>query len=89
MNRSPSLAIQIMTAKEAWSEQRRGVDHFKKFRCIAYAHIPYEKRKKLDEKGEKCIFLDVSNQSKAYKLYNPTTTKIVINHDVVFYEKRF
>ncbi|KAK3022536.1 hypothetical protein RJ639_047474 [Escallonia herrerae] len=48
--------------------------------------IPDEKRKKLDDKREKCIFLGVSDQSKAYKLYNPSTKKIVISRDVVFYE---
>ena len=56
-------------------------------RCIAYAHIPDEKRRKLDNKGEKCIFLGVSDKSKAYKLYNPSTMKIVISRDVVFDEE--
>ena len=36
---------------------------------------------------DKCIFLGVSDNSKAYKLYNPSTMKIVISHDVVFDEK--
>ncbi|RDX82454.1 hypothetical protein CR513_36752, partial [Mucuna pruriens] len=31
----------------------------------------------------------VSNQSKAYKLYNPTTKKIIVSHDVVFDEERY
>jgi len=50
----------------------------------AYAHIPDQRSKKLDDKGEKCIFLGVSEQSKAYKLYNPDTKKMVITRDVVF-----
>ncbi|KAL5784111.1 hypothetical protein ACOSQ2_006503 [Xanthoceras sorbifolium] len=56
--------------------------------AIVYAHIADEKRKKLDDKDEKCIFLGVSYQSKAYKLYNPITKKIVISRDVVFDEER-
>ncbi|KAL0367969.1 UNVERIFIED_CONTAM: hypothetical protein Scaly_1015800 [Sesamum calycinum] len=40
------------------------------------------KRTKLDDKGEKCIFLSVYEQSKAYKLYNPITKKVVIGRDV-------
>ncbi|KAA0055477.1 retrovirus-related Pol polyprotein from transposon TNT 1-94 [Cucumis melo var. makuwa] len=47
------------------------------------------KRSKLDGKGEKYIFLDVCEQSKAYKLYNPITKKIVISRDVVFNEAEF
>ena len=76
-----------MTPKEAWTGRKPIVDHFKIFGCIAYAHIPYEKRKKLDDKGEKCVFLSVSEVSKAYKLFNPLTKKIVTNRDVVFDEK--
>lgn len=88
MNRNPTLAIQNLTPEEAWSGQRPGVDHFKIFGCIAYTHIPDEKRKKVDDKGEKCIFLSVSEQSKAYRLYNPNTKKIIISRDVVFDEEK-
>lgn len=77
-----------MTLAEAWSQRRSSVDYFRIFGCIAYAHIPEEKRQKLDDKGEKCIFLGVSDQSKAYKLYNPSNKKIIVNRDV-FYEEKF
>lgn len=86
LNRSPTFVVQNLTPEEAWSKHKPSVDHFKIFGCISYAHVPDEKRKKLDNKGEKCIFLRVSNQSKAYKLYNPTTKKIVISRDVIFDE---
>lgn len=35
------------------------------------------------------FFLGVSEKSKAYKLYNPITKKIVISHDVNFDEEKF
>lgn len=76
-----------MTPEEAWSGRKPVVDHFQIFGCIVYAHILDEKRKKLDNKGEKCIFLGVSDKSKSYKLYNPSTMKIFISRDVVFDEK--
>ena len=87
LNRSPTLTVQNMTQEEAWSGRKPVVDHFRIFGCIAYAHIPDEKRRNLDNKGEKCIFLGVSDKSKAYKLYNPKTMIIVISRDVVFDEK--
>ncbi|KAL0360219.1 UNVERIFIED_CONTAM: Retrovirus-related Pol polyprotein from transposon TNT 1-94 [Sesamum radiatum] len=46
-----------MTPEEAWNGRKPVVNYFKIFGCIAYAHIPDEKRKKLDEKAEKCVFL--------------------------------
>ena len=76
-----------MTPEEAWSGRKLDVDYFKIFGCIAYAHIPNEKRKKLDDKSEKCIFLGVSETSKAFKLFNPLTNQIVTSRDVVFDEE--
>jgi transposase InsO family protein len=87
LNRSPTLVVQNMTPEEAWSGRKPAVDHFRIFGCIAYAHIPDKKRRKLDHKGEKYIFLGVSDKSKAYKLYSPSTMKIVISRDVIFDEE--
>ncbi|TXG69283.1 hypothetical protein EZV62_004218 [Acer yangbiense] len=39
-------------------------------------------RNKFDDKSEKCIFIGYSEKSKAYKLFNPKTKKIVISRDV-------
>ncbi|RVW22917.1 Retrovirus-related Pol polyprotein from transposon RE2 [Vitis vinifera] len=78
-----------MTPEEAWSGRKPTVDHFRIFGCIAYAHIPNEKMRKPENKGEKCIFLGVSDKSKAYKLYNPNTMKIVISCDVTIGVKWF
>jgi len=89
LNRSPTFVVQNMTPEEAWSGKRPAVDYFKIFGCIAYAHIPDVKRKKLENKGEKCVFLGVSDHSKAYKLYNPNTKRIVISRDVIFDEDQF
>lgn len=89
LNRSPTHSVQNMTPEEAWNGLKPNIDHFRIFGCVTFAHIPDEKRKKLDDKGEKCIFLGVSEQSKAYKLYNPLTKKIVISRDVVFDEEKF
>ena len=54
------------------------------FGCVAYAHILDQLRKKLDSKGEKCIFIGYSEESKAYRLYNPSTKKFMISRDVHF-----
>ncbi|KAI3700974.1 hypothetical protein L2E82_45615 [Cichorium intybus] len=62
------------------------VVHLRIFGCIAYAHVPDQKRKKLDDKGEKCIFVGYDKRSKAYKLYNPLTKKVIISRDVEFDE---
>ena len=58
----------------------------KVFGCVAYAHIPDELRKKLDKKVQKCIFVGYSEDTKAYKLYDPVIRKVIISRDVQFVE---
>ena len=58
------------------------------FGCIAYVHIPDVHRKKLDDKRKKCVHLGVSEESKAYKLYDPIEDKIIVSRDVVFEENK-
>lgn len=86
LNRCPTKSVRDKTPEEAWSERRPSIRHLKIFGCLAYAHVPDQLRKKLDDKGEKCIFIGYSDTSKAYKLYNPETKKIVISRDVIFDE---
>ena len=62
------------------------VTHLKVFVCVAYAHVPYELRKKLDNKGHKYIFVGYSEDTKACKLYDPVTRKVIISRDVQFVE---
>ena len=54
------------------------------FGCVAYAHVPKEKRQKLDEKGVKCIFTGYNSESKAYRLYDTLNSKMIISRDVEF-----
>jgi hypothetical protein len=50
-------------------------------------HVPNEKRIKLEDKSYKCVFLGVSEESKAYRLYDPESKKIVTSRDVIFAEE--
>jgi hypothetical protein len=86
MNRCPTKSVINMIPKEAWTGTKHNVIHMRVFGCVAYAHVPKQLRKKLDNKGEKCIFVRYSEESKAYKLYNPTTRKVLISRDVQFVE---
>eukprot|EP00253_Pinus_taeda_P018806 PITA_18806 len=63
--------------EEAWSGQKQTVTHMRVFGCVAYANVPDQLRKNLDSKGEKCVFIGYCDESKAYKLYNPSTKKLI------------
>jgi hypothetical protein len=72
--------------QETWDGKSCNVSHFRIFGCVAFAHVPAEMRRKLDDRSERCIFVGYSEESRAYKLYNPITQKYVINKDVQFKE---
>jgi hypothetical protein len=86
LNRSPTSAVKEAIPEEAWSGNKPYVHYFRVFGCIAHVHIPDKQRSKLDDKSEKCIILGVSEESKAYRLYNPVSKKVIISRDVVFVE---
>ena len=86
LNRSRTLAVRNKTPKEAWSGIKLSVDHFRVFGCLSYVHVPDIKRTKLDGNSLKCVLLGVSEESKAYRLYDPLSNKIVISRDIIFNE---
>lgn len=86
LNRSPNISLDNMTPYEAWYEKKPNVNHFKVFGCFAYDHdVVDEKIRKLDPKIEACIFINYYENTKAYRLYNSKTHKVVVSRDAIFY----
>jgi len=44
--------------------------------------------KKLDDKSRQCVLLGVSDESKAYHLFDPVNKKVLISKDVIFEEQK-
>ncbi|KAF2292200.1 hypothetical protein GH714_016067 [Hevea brasiliensis] len=49
--------------------------------------INARERHKLEEKSIKCIFIGYCSQTKAYRVYNPATGKVIISRNTVFNEE--
>ena len=88
LNRSPTAAVQDKTPKEAWSGITPSVNYFWVFDCLAHVHTPDQQRVKLDDKSKQCVLFGVSDESKAYKLFDPVNRKIIISKDVIFEEQK-
>lgn len=88
LNRSPTLVVRDKTPEEAWSGIKPCVSYFRVFGCISRVHVPDSKRTKLDDKNMSCVLLGVSEESKAYRLYDPISQKIITSRDVVFEEDK-
>jgi hypothetical protein len=44
--------------------------------------------KKLDDRSTPMVYFGVEQGSKAHRMYNPQTNKIVVSRDVIFEESR-
>jgi hypothetical protein len=67
-NRCPTKALDSKTPQEAWNGRKPDVFHLKVFGCKAFAHVPDEKRTKLESKSMPCVFLGYYEGTKAYHL---------------------
>ena len=57
LNRFPTKAVEEKTLYEVWMGKKPNISHFRVFDYDAFTFITSEKRKKLDKKFEKYIFV--------------------------------
>ena len=79
VNQSPTSALIDKNPKEVWTDKKPSIKHLNFFRCDDYVHVTKEKRSKLDNKAEKCIFIGYKYGMKGYNIWNPITNNIVYN----------
>ena len=63
------------------------VSYFRTFGCKCWYTLPMSQVQKLDPRGNVAIFVGYAETSKAYKLIDLETHKVVISRDVLFDEK--
>ncbi|UYV66657.1 hypothetical protein LAZ67_4002469 [Cordylochernes scorpioides] len=56
-NKCYNNALGDKVPDEFWSSRKPSVRHLKAFGCLAYSHIPTERRKKLDNRANRCILV--------------------------------
>ena len=88
-NRSPHKVLGLNTPYAIWYGHKPHLAHLRVFGCIAYNHIPQEKRRKLDPHARKCIFTGYGEASgvETYRLFDPHTKKFLFSRSVTFDEE--
>lgn len=86
INRSPTKVLREVTPEEKWTGNKIDLSHLKVFGCTAYAHVPDQKRRKLDPKSIKLALVGYSEDSKGYRLFDTTTHEVSVHRDVIFLE---
>lgn len=71
---------------ESWNDEKPDMTNLHEFGCDAFAWIPNERRKKLDEKARKLKFIGFDDHSKGYRLIDPDSKKVTVARDVRFLE---
>ena len=86
LNRSLINFLNV-TPFESWYGRKPDVSHIRTFGSRVFAHVPEQNRRKLDPKAEKCIFIGYGVGSKAYRLWNPVSRKVIISRDIIVDEE--
>ena len=86
-NRTPSRAINNKTPFECWFGRKPNVEYLRIIWADAYVHISKSKRtSKISTRSTKMKLIGYDVSKKAYRLWNPTQSRIEIHRDVIFDE---
>jgi hypothetical protein len=85
-NRLPTKAMGFRTPFAGWCGKKPQLGHLRVFGCRANVRPGVPHLKKLDDRSPPMVYFGVEDGSKAHRLYNPNTKKIVVSRDVIFEE---
>ncbi|KAG7554412.1 Integrase catalytic core [Arabidopsis suecica] len=88
LNRIATRSLSESTPYEAFYKRKPNVDHLRVFGCIGYAKVETPHLRKLDDRSRMLVHLGTEPGSKAYRLLDPKTRKIIVSRDVVFDETK-
>lgn len=74
------------TPFEAWFGFKCFVANLNIFVCICYAHISTVKKEKFEKKVQPRTFVGYSSNKKNYRMFDPSSSKLIASKDVVFDE---
>jgi hypothetical protein len=86
VNCTPTKFLKNITSEESCTKLNPDISHFYIFGNVAWAHILDEKRKALQPKSEKCIFVGYFEDVKGCRLLQPHCNEIIIRRDIKFDE---
>ncbi|KAK1670120.1 hypothetical protein QYE76_058279 [Lolium multiflorum] len=86
LNRAPTRSMVGGTPYEAWYGRKPSVDHLSTFGCVAHVKTVSSHKRNLEDRSTPMIMTGYEKGSKAYRLCNPSTNKVIVTCDVVFEE---
>lgn len=88
-NRITSSSLPInKTPYELWHKRKQDISHFRVFGCLCWYHMQDPSQGKLGSQAREAIHIGYASNHKAYKLYDFSSSKVVILRDVIFEESK-
>ena len=87
LNRTPTKTLKGKTSFEAWYGRKSSVSFLRTFGCISHVRNTKSVLTKLEDRSTLMVLLGYEEGTKAYWLYDPHGSKVVVSLDVVFNEK--
>lgn len=88
LNRVSMKALNDITPYECWFGRKPNIEHLRVFGCLAHTKIVKGHLRKLEDRSKACVYLGTELGTKAYRLLNPNTGKIIVSKDVCFDEDK-
>lgn len=88
INRVGTRTLQSQTPYEVLKGKKPNVKHLRVFGCIGYAKIETPHLRKLDDRSRTLVHLGTEPGSKAYRMFDPTSKRVVVSRDVIFDESK-
>lgn len=88
INRVSTRTLQEMTPYEVLKGRKPNIGHLRVFGCIGYTKTETPYIRKLDDRSKPLVHLGIEPGSKAYRMLEPTSRKIVVSRDVIFEENK-
>lgn len=88
INRIAKRVLNEQTPYEALKGNKPNIEHIRVFGCVSYAKAETQHLRKIDDRSRILVHLGTEPGSKACRLLNPSSQKIVVSRDVMFDETK-
>lgn len=88
LNRTAKRALKDKTPYKLYHDKRPNIDHLRVFGCIGYAKIEKLQLEKLDDRSKMLVIFGTEPGSKAYRLFDLESGRVIVSRDVVFDETK-
>lgn len=86
LNRTGKSSVPSSSPYELWMGKKPRIKHMRIIGSVCYAHVPVQKRRKLDKKATKGYLIGYDGDER-YRIYVKETKTVICSRDVIFEEK--